>query len=287
MRIPQITCVHEAHAGCGEGPVWDHRSGMLWWVDIAGEAIYAHDPSTQRNQRFQAPYLISSLVLAPDGLLVATAKGIARLNQSTGEITPFADPEPNIAGNRLNDIIAAPDGALWAGTMSEGAKGPTGALYRYGDDGLQTMMTGTTISNGLGWSPDGQTLYFIDSVPGILYARQDGTWRELRRFDTSTGKPDGMCVDSTGMLWIAICDQGAVIGMTPDGIITHRIEMPCQIVTSCAFGGSDLKTLFVTTGTFSMTAEEKAANPLAGGLFAINLETAGLQSFEARWPRQT
>ncbi len=279
-----VECIHEARAGCGEGPIWDHRSGILWWVDIAGETIHSHHPASKENRQFDAPCLVSSLALAPESLLIASARGIAQLDTESGELSPLEHPEPGLSGNRLNDIIAGPDGALWVGTMSEGARGPTGALYRLDGAGTSTQMSGTTISNGLGFSPDGTRLYFIDSVPGLLYVREDDEWRVLHRFDETTGKPDGMTVDSNGTLWIAICNRGRVVSMEPSGTITSQFDLPCEIVTSCCFGGHDLSTLYITTGTFSMSEEEKAANPLAGGLFAARMAVPGLPAHEARWP---
>lgn len=276
-----------AKAGCGEGLLWDPDRGLLWWVDISGEALHSYDPATKQATRVALPYLISALALDQNGtLLIATKHGLGRVDPDSGVIVTLHDPEPETPGNRLNDMIAGPDGALWVGTMSEGAKGPTGALYRYVNGQPETMMTGCTISNGLAVSRDGARMYFIDSVPGVMHLLEDGVWRVLRRFDGSTGKPDGLTVDSHGTLWVAICDRGQVIGMTPEGEITARINLPCEIVTNCAFGGADLKTLFVTTGTFSMTEDEKAANPEAGGLFAVEMEVAGLPPYRARWPEE-
>lgn len=285
MTMFSVDCVDRARAGCGEGPVWDHRDATLWWVDISGEQIHAHTPATGKNRTLKAPCLISSLCLSSEGLLIASARGIARLDTTTGELSPLHNPEPDRAGNRLNDMLVGADGSLWAGTMSEGAKGTTGALYHYDGDGVHTLMTNTTISNGLALTPDGTGLYFIDSVPGVLYRREDDHWQVIRHFDESTGKPDGLTVDSEGNLWIAICDRGQVLGMDPEGQVHSQIDLPCEIVTSCCFGGEDLKTLYITTGTFSMSEAEKAANPLAGGLFAVRMTVPGLPSFEARWPR--
>lgn len=278
-------CVDAAKAGCGEGLLWDTRRNCLWWVDIAGERLHRFDPETGAASCLPMPWLISALAMRYDGqMLIATGRGLGVVNVDTGDIDILHDPEPTTPGNRLNDMIAGPDGALWVGTMSEGAKGATGALYRYDAAGAKPMMTGTTISNGMGWSPDGARLYFIDSVPGVLHVRENGAWQELRRFDDTTGKPDGLTVDAEGTLWIAICDRGQVLGMQPDGKITARIDLPCEIVTNCCFGGADLKTLYVTTGTFSMTDAEKAANPLAGGLFAVGMDVPGLPPHEAHWP---
>lgn len=278
-------CVDPAKAGCGEGLLWDVRRACLWWVDISGEALHRFYPLTGQAVRIKMPCLISAVALHQDGrLIIASAQGLGIVDEANGKIDIAIHPEKDISGNRLNDIVAAPDGSLWAGTMSEGAKADTGALYRIAESGVDTMMKNTTISNGLDWSPDGNTLYFIDSVPGVLYVFSDHEWQVLFRFDETVGRPDGLCVDSAGMLWIAICDRGQVIGMTPSGEITKRIDLPCEIVTNCAFGGPDLQTLYVTTGTFSMSEAEKAENSLAGGLFAVEMEVAGKQPYFLDWP---
>lgn len=283
MQVPD--CVDAAKAGCGEGLLWDPDENCLWWIDIAGKTLHRFDPDQGATVPRPMPYLVSALARRADGdLLIATARGIGRLNRKTGDIEILHDPEPDIDGNRLNDIAVAPDGRLWAGTMSEGAKGATGALYRYGPDGAQPMMTGTTISNGLDWSPDGNHLYFIDSVPGVLYVLEGGAWRVLKTFDASLGKPDGLTVDSGGTIWIAICDRGRVLGLTPEGELSAEIILPCEIVTNCTFGGLDLKTLYITTGTFSLSESEKSANPQAGGLFALEMEVAGRVPVGALWP---
>ncbi|AKO96463.1 Gluconolactonase [Marinovum algicola DG 898] len=283
MPVPR--CVDAAKAGCGEGALWDVTRGCLWWVDISGEALHCYEPATGRTRRVALPWLISALALdQDDGLLIATACGLGRVDPATGEIALLHDPEPESRGNRLNDMIAGPDGALWVGSMSEGARGPTGSLYRYDAGRPRAIMSGTTISNGLGWSPDGSRLYFVDSVPGVMHVLENDVWHVLRAFDALTGKPDGMAVDARGTLWVAICDRGQVLGLTPDGEITARIDLPCEIVTNCCFGGGDLRTLYITTGTFSMSAAEKAANPQAGGLFAVEMAVPGTAPYRAQWP---
>lgn len=231
------------------------------------------------------PYLISAVALAPTGLLVATAKGIAQFDTNSSQLShPKHHPEPNTPSNRMNDMAVAPDGSLWVGTMHKEAAHATGALYRFGVNGVEVMMSDTTISNGLGWSPDARTLYFIDTIPGTLYARTDSKWKVIREFSDCPGKPDGLAVDEDGTLWIALCGGSQIIGMTPDGKIVDTITLPCTLVTSCAFGGHDLKTLFITTGTYDMSSQERAANPQAGGLFSVNMEVRGQPSKKVRWP---
>lgn len=282
--MEQPICVDQARAGCGEGLLWDDRAGLIRWVDISGERLHAHDPATGSNSSVAMPCLISALALHQDGgLLIATARGLGRVDADTGKVDILGHPEPGLAGNRLNDMVAGPDGALWLGTMSEGAKAPSGSLYRSAEAGWDRLMSGTTISNGLDVSPDGRRLYFIDSVPGSLHCHEDGAWRIIRSFGDDIGRPDGMCVDRDGNLWVAICDRGQVIGMTPDGKPFDCIQLPCQIVTNCCFGGPDLDRLYITTGTFSMTEAEKSANPLAGGLFALPMPVRGKPPHRVRW----
>ncbi len=284
--MKQPICVDQAKAGCGEGLLWDSHKELVRWVDISGERLHSFDPNTRRTTCLNMPYLISALALREDGaLLIATLNGMARVHPDKGELTQLHDPEPHISGNRLNDILPGPDGQLWVGTMSEGAKGATGSLYRYGPNGPQLMKSNTTISNGMAYSPDNECFYFIDSVPGTLNVFQNGNWRVLFTFDAATGRPDGMTVDTEGTLWIAICDQGRVIGMSPEGEIIEVIDIPCEIVTNCTFGGKDLRTLFITTGTFSMSESEKEANPMAGSLFAVQMDVSGIAPFKAQWPK--
>ncbi|SFR52529.1 Sugar lactone lactonase YvrE [Yoonia tamlensis] len=279
-------CVDPVNALCGEGLLWDQMRSCLWWVDITAARLHSYTPATGEKTATQLPYLISGLALHETGdLLIATINGLGTVDPASGAITILHDPEPDHPGNRLNDMAASPDGDLWVGSMSEGVKGPTGALYRYDSTGCSTQMTGTTLSNGLDWSPDGKTLYFIDSVPGVLHKFTDGQWSVLARFDAQTGCPDGLCVDQAGTLWIAICDRGQVIGMTPKGDIIETITLPCTIVTNCAFGGADLRTLFVTTGNYALSPAERKANPQAGNLYAIPMETPGRAPFLARWPQ--
>ncbi|WP_282096100.1 SMP-30/gluconolactonase/LRE family protein [Epibacterium ulvae] len=280
-----VKCVDRAAASCGEGLLWDHAAGVLWWVDIAHRFLHSYAPATGRCTKLPMPDLISAVALHDSGkLLIATKSGLGWVNPETGTITLLDCPEPDLPGNRPNDMAVAPDGALWLGTMSEGAKGATGALYRYDATGRTLMMKDTTISNGLDWSPDGERFYFIDSVPGRIWLRKADDWQVLRTCDEDFGRPDGLCVDSAGTIWVAICNQGRVLGLSPDGQIIETIEIPCRTVTNCAFGGEDLQTLYVTTGTFDLSAEDIAQNPESGGLFAIQMDVPGRQPYVASAP---
>lgn len=283
--MKSITCVDPIKARCGEGLIWDAENQLVWWVDIAAHVLCSHSPETGLNRRIAMPDLISAVSLHESGkLMIATKSGLGWVDPQTGAVTVLDCPEPDKPFNRPNDMVVDGDGAIWLGTMTEGARGPFGALYRYGENGRETMMTETTISNGMDCSPDGSRLYFIDSVPGRIWVFENGDWSVLRECDTDFGKPDGMCVDSTGMLWVAICDNGLIHGLSPDGRVQDTIELPCKTVTNCAFGGKDLKTLYVTTGTFASSEEEIADQPLSGGLFAVTMCNPGKLPNKAKWP---
>lgn len=285
MKIKTPICVDPIKAKCGEGLIWDEQNGLIWWVDIAAHVLNSHHVETGQNRRIAMPDLISAVALHETGnLLIATKSGLGLVDPECGAITMLDCPEPNKPFNRPNDMAVDGAGALWLGTMSEGARGPDGALYRYGPSGRETMMTETTISNGMDWSPDGKRLYFIDSVPGRIWVHEEGNWSVLRECDEDFGKPDGMCVDSTGMLWVAICNNGFIHGLSPDGTVQETLEIPCRTVTNCAFGGKDLKTLYVTTGTFDLSDEDMAYQPLSGGLFAIEMDRSGKLPNKAKWP---
>lgn len=286
-----VRCLLDAQAGCGEGPIWDWRTKRLWWVDISGQRIHVHDPVSGSNNSMDTPCLVSALALGQEGMLVATARGIARLDGVTGTLIPLHDPEPTMPDNRLNDMAVDQLGRLWAGTMSEGAKAPSGALYRYDAGGAHRVADGLTIANGMDWSSDGQDFYIADSAPRCIWryrvddtgALSDG--HTLIQFSDDDGRPDGLCLDCDGTLWVAMCGGGAILGLSPDGVVRDRIEIPAPHVTSCTFGGTTLSTLYVTTGTFGLTSEALIDAPLSGGLFAVQMDTPGRAQVLAQWPR--
>lgn len=290
MKNMDANCIVDAKSICGEGPVWDHRSGLLWWVDIAGEQFHCFDPTAGTTAKFEAPCLVSGLCLAPSGLLVASAQGIALFDPDSMKFSPMHNPEPEQGGNRLNDMAVDKDGGLWAGTMSEGAKGSTGALHRYNVSGSHKVVKGLTISNGIDWSADGRTFYLVDSWPRIIWkydVNDAGNIVDacvLRTFDENDGRPDGLCVDGVGTIWTAMCGGGFVLGLSPEGKTITRIHVDAPQVTSCAFGGNDLKTLYITTGTFGLDKEQLAVAPMSGGLFAIQMHDPGRKQVEALWP---
>jgi sugar lactone lactonase YvrE len=201
-------------------------------------------------------------------------------------VRELARVEDDRPGNRFNDCKCDPAGRLWAGTMSgEHAPGEA-SLYRLVPGGqIECVITGTTISNGLGWTPAGDRMYFIDSTAQRIDAfdYDAGTGeiagrRTFARIDPSDGKPDGMTVDSEGGIWVALFAGGAVRRYGQDGALEAHIELPVTNPTSPVFGGPDLRTLYVTSARHELSEEQLAAEPLAGAVFALEPGVTGLPS---------
>ncbi|MBA3798123.1 MAG: SMP-30/gluconolactonase/LRE family protein [Geodermatophilaceae bacterium] len=272
----------DAHAEVAEGPVWDVKAGQLVWVDIPRGEIHRFDPTEGTDQVTQVGQPVGALALrARGGLLLAVRDGFAEL--ADGQLRMIAEVESDRSENRMNDGKVDPAGRFWAGTMALDSAPGAGALYRLDTDrSVETMLTGLTISNGIDWSPDGTTMYFIDSTPGTVtayaYDRHTGAISEPRtalEIPPDDGMPDGMTVDSEGCLWVAIWGGSAVRRYAPDGKQLARVELPATQVTSCAFGGADLRDLYITTASVGLSAAERAGQPHAGALFCVRTEVGG------------
>jgi sugar lactone lactonase YvrE len=188
------------------------------------------------------------------------------------------DPERELPRNRFNDGKCGPGGRFWAGTMSMDREAGAGSLYCLEPDlSIRRVLSAVTTSNGLAWSTDSRTLYYIDTrtraVAAFDYDPAAGTLtgrRELIRVPGELGKPDGMCIDSEGLLWIAMFGGGTITRWRPeDGSLEASFALPVPRVTSCCFGGADLDTLYITTARVGLSDAELAAYPLSGGLFRL------------------
>lgn len=254
----------------GEGPIW--WNDTLYFVDINGHKVHRFDPASGEEHSWEVGQRVGTVVpRAGGGLVIAGDNGFLFLNEDTGELTPIADPEPQLADNRFNDGKCSPDGRFFAGTISLVKKTGGAKLYRLDPDlSVRDAFGPVTNSNGIAWSPDGNTVYYIDTPKNevLAFDYQDGELSNPRSvIDTShiEASPDGMDIDANGHLWIAFCHGGCVSCFDPEtGDELHRIALPCLETTACAFGGPDLADLFVTTGVHK-TAKEKHA----GRLFVI------------------
>lgn len=268
--------VLDAHAETGEGPLWDVAAQRLWWVDIPRGAIHQFDPADGTDTVDYAGQPVGAVALRNrGGLLLAVQAGFAELHD--GQLRLLVGVEQDRPENRMNDGKVDPAGRFWAGTMALDSTPGAGTLYRLDTDAtVHPMLKGLTISNGIDWSPDGQTMYFIDSTPGTVTAfPYDGTSGDIGPGETlieipeSQGLPDGMTVDSAGGLWIAIWGGSAVRHYSPDGVLIGVIDLPVTQVTSCAFGGPDLGDLYITTAAEGLSPVERVEQPHAGAVFRV------------------
>lgn len=272
----------------GECPLWDHRHGRLHWIDIHAGRVYSWTPGVQAEPRaVELGEPLGSLALSADGLLAATASGLWLLDRDGHKRQCLAaNPEwREGAGNRFNDGRCDSRGRFWVGTLDRAEAAASAALYCWGSDALEPRLSGLTISNGLAFSPDGAWLYHADSprrqVWRYPYDVQSGQlgqgepWLDLDLLGLP-GVPDGAAVDSLGRYWCALYGGAQVACFDAAGRHLESLDLPCPHPTMLAFGGTDLRTLYVTTARQHLTAEQAARWPQAGSLFACRIDTAGL-----------
>jgi sugar lactone lactonase YvrE len=262
-------------ATLGEGPLWDAAGQALYWVDIPAGRVHrmAADGSITS---WDAGQPVGAVVPRASGGLVAAARdGFMALDLASGELTLLAAVEQDRPGNRMNDGACDRAGRFLAGTMAQDERPHAGALYRLEPDlAVTTLLTGVGISNGIGWSPDGRLMYYVDShahrVDVFDYDPATGSIDGRRRFAEVGGGdvvPDGLTVDAEGGVWVAVWGGGAVLRHDPAGQVRETVQVPADRVSSCAFGGGDLDRLYITT----------AAGPGrgAGALFACQPGVTG------------
>lgn len=263
----------------GEGPVWDAARSTICWVDIENGLIHQYHTRRQLHSTTAVQQLIGSVALTREGDFIAALKsGIGIIQRDTGTIRIISSPECHLPNNRFNDGKCDPAGRFWAGTVSLSEQPQAGNVYMLTHE-LQVIrkIKQVTIPNGMAWSPDAQTFYFIDSpartVVAYGYNNETGDIRDKRvvlEIPATAGLPDGMTIDSEGMLWIAHWNGWQVSRWNPHtGEQLHRIELPVANITSCTFGGDNLDDLYITTAAKGLTAEQKQAQPLAGSLFVM------------------
>jgi sugar lactone lactonase YvrE len=261
------------------------RSGKLYWVDIKGHAIESFCPETGSHQRITLDAQPSGLATRGDRtLLVASGHGCAVFEPDTGVLQPKWNIEEGRPRNRCNDAKADSLGRFWVGTMHDGESESTGALYCINaDGGIRRVLDNIGISNTLAWSPDDRTFYFGDSRIQTIFAfdfeKRTGQLSNRRVFATTSGQsmaPDGSAMDREGYLWNAQWGGSRIVRYAPDGHIDRIIPLPVSQPTSCAFGGPELSTLYVTSARIGLDVGQLAREPLAGSIFAIDVGISGL-----------
>ena len=265
----------------GEGAVWDVVDQKLWWVDITGGLINCYSPDTGVNENFAFGEPVGCIARRDGGGLVVAAKsGFWFFDPETGQKTPILDPETDLPENRFNDGTVDPAGRFWAGTMKEGGEHEQRGWFYLLDTDLSVSRMDKVFytTNGLSFSPDGNTMYFSDSnraVRKIWSCSYDGitgtTGTPEIFFDTKqvSGRPDGGTVDAEGCYWMAGVGGWQIYRLSPEGELMLTVNVPVEKPTKPMFGGKNLDILYLTSIGFGLTPGTEDSQPEAGGLFAL------------------
>jgi sugar lactone lactonase YvrE len=276
----------DAKAILGEGAIWDARQQLLYWVDILGKSVHVFDPATNSDRAVAVGQYVGTVVPRQrGGVMVAIYDGFAALDLATGKLEVIADPEADLPDTRFNDGKCDPSGRFWAGTMSLKGVRQAGSLYCLdADHQARRMLTGVSTSNGIVWTSDRRTMYYIDTPTRevVAFDYDDATGnithrRAAVRIPDDQGFPDGMAIDAEDMIWVAHWDGWQVSRWNPrTGRQLQRLPVPVARVSSCALGGPKLDTLYITTARPAANDPRLAEQPHAGGLFAVQPGVTGV-----------
>jgi len=275
----------DLRADVGEAPHWDERSRTLLFVDLTGGMVFRYDQSGVRLGSFSVGQEVGAVVPRRDGgLVLAIRDGIAVTTESGEGLELTAPVERDIPGNRMNDAKCDPAGRLLAGTMAFDLSPHSAALYCVEPDwSFERIVPDVTQSNGIAWGPGGSRMYFIDSAThGVDVFDYDvdtcsaSNRRRLVTIDPAHGIPDGMAADDKGNLWVACFGGAAVRCYSPAGALLDEIFFPVTQVTSCAFGGSGLADLYVTSAAYRLSADQLKKEPHAGATFICRPGAEGM-----------
>jgi sugar lactone lactonase YvrE len=269
----------------GEGPFWHPLQERLFWFDILNKTLFSATAGGIMVDRFTFDATVSAAaVIDTDSLAIASAEGIYRLQISSDTRELMTPLEPASTTTRSNDGRVNPSGGFWIGTMAldDPYRNAAGSLYQVRGGKVTKLLPNIHIPNATCFSPDGRTGYFTDGVTGtIMQVSIDtetglpaGEWREFVKVGLPS-EPDGAVVDSEGFLWNAEWNGSRVVRYAPNGKIDRVVKVPVSRPTCPAFGGKDLKTMFITSARAWLSADELASQPTAGGVFAIELDVPG------------
>lgn len=276
---------YAGHAQLGEGIQWDASQGALLWIDIDAGRVFRMKPGGEPEHIELGQKVGAVAPRRSGGLVLAVKEGFALMDRWGDPARVVASPEKDKPKNRMNDGKCDSAGRFFGGSISPGPK--DARFYRFDPDGsVRVVLEDITISNGLGWSPDNRTMYYIDSptfrVEAFDYDAATGALsgrRTLIQLQREEGEPDGMTVDETGCLWVALYNGSAVRRYTPKGVLDRTIEVPTPLVTCCAFGGSDLSELYITSCSSQLDEARRAKEPHAGDVFVVSPGVKGLPVF--------
>lgn len=273
----------------GECPLWHVQQAALYWIDIDGCAVHRLRPANGAHQVWPMPSEPGCIAInASGGLIVALRSGLALLDTDNGQLTPVADAPYDPATTRFNDGRCDAAGRLWVGSIYEPRDHPHAALYCIERGLIRDSGKRATVSNGVAFSPDSKTLYHADTTSHRISAYEydvatgiiSGT-RLLKQFSTDKlnnygGRPDGAAVDSEGAYWCAMYEGGKLLRLSPGGEVLREIFLPVRCPTMLAFGGDDMRTLYITTVSKNRPAAELEKFPLSGCVLSLRVDVAGL-----------
>ena len=291
MKISKIDVLHNEPMQVGECPFWHDVESALYWVDINGLTVNRVHPASGKFSSWKMASEPSAIAADGDNnLVVATRLGFVRLNTTSGAISDIcpAPYDPKIV--RFNDGRVDPAGRFWVGTMYEPRDKPAAEMYVLERDELRLAWSGgMTNSNGLAWAPDGRTMFHADTTSHRIdcydfdaAAGSVANGRNLVTFSTDKsaadygGRPDGATVDAEGNYWVAMFEGGRLLKLSPTGELLREVQLPVRCPTAVAFGGADLRTLYVTSASHGRSAEELAQYPLTGKVLCMKVDVAGV-----------
>jgi sugar lactone lactonase YvrE len=288
MSMDQLQVALDEPMQVGECPLWHPDEAALYWIDINGCMVHRLDPESGAHQYWPMPSEPGCIARnATGGLIVALRSGLILLDTQSGLITPLANPPYDAAKSRFNDGRCDAAGRLWVGTLYEPRDQPLGALYCVERGQIRDSGNRVTVSNGVAFSVDNRTLYHADTTAHKITAYdfdvatgQIGSSRVLKQFSTDKshhygGRPDGAAVDSENAYWCAMYEGGRIVRLSPSGEVLDEIALPLRCPTMIAFGGRDLRTLYITSARHNRPAEELAQHPLSGCVLSVRVAVPG------------
>jgi sugar lactone lactonase YvrE len=292
MFTPELKVVHDRPMQLGESPLWHPEEQRLYWIDIEGRAVHCLDPSSGAHRSWNMPSEPGCIAWCHGGgMLVALRSGLNLLDTDTGKLKPVMPPPYDPARVRFNDGGCDAAGRLWIGTIYEPRDQPNAVLYCLEKGVLRDSGARATVSNGLAFSPDNHILYHADTTAHRITAYDFdlangtlGAGRLLRQFSVERsasygGRPDGAAVDSAGNYWCAMYEGSRLLQLSSSGETLQEIPLPLRCPTMVAFGGTDLRTLYITTVRANRSAQELEACPLSGFMLSLRVETPGQRAY--------
>jgi len=272
----------------GESPFWHPEQASLYWVDIVGKAVHRFHPQSQQHQQWDLPSEPGCIVpCASTDVLIAMRSGIVILDTEGGALSMIAEAPYDTKKMRFNDGRCDAFGRLWVGTLYEPRDQALGGLFCLERGQIRDTGKRVTVSNGIAFSQDHRTLYHADTTahritayPFDLERGQLGEGRLFHQFSTDKlhnygGRPDGAAVDSEGAYWCAMFEGGRIVRFSPSGELLREIHLPVRCPTMIAFGGADLRTLYITSACHHRSVTELAQHPLSGCVLSVQVDVAG------------